>query len=103
MDSKEVKKYFANILLAINLTLPPALVLVYNNLVNYNIRTKIRDREYKQSVPADLLRSILEEIRLLRNEVSLLFPYENLEDYAHPRRLKQSYEKAIKQYPPISV
>lgn len=69
--------------------------------MNYNTRIKIKDRKNNQS--AVLLRSILREIRLLRNEVGLLFPYENLEEYAHPRRLKRSYEKALKQYPPVSA
>lgn len=63
------------------------------------IRTKIN---HSRSNPT-VLRSILEEIRLLRNELSLLFPSEDIEGYAHPARIKHSYEKAIKQHPPVST
>ena len=49
-----------------------------------------------------VLADILEELRLLRNEVMLLFPQESLEDYAHTDRIKNSYHKAIQEYPPIS-
>ena len=45
---------------------------------------------------------ILEEIKLLREQVMLLLPQEDLDDYAHPRRIKKSYDKAVKQYPPLS-
>lgn len=47
-----------------------------------------------------MLRAILDEIRLLRNELIALLPSDELEDYAHPRRIKHSYLKAIKKYPP---
>ena len=46
------------------------------------------------------LQAILEELRLLRNEVMFLFPQEDLEDYAHPERIRNYYQKAIKKYPP---
>ncbi len=36
------------------------------------------------------LHVILEELRLLRNEVMLLLPQEDLEDYAHLKRIKNS-------------
>ena len=45
---------------------------------------------------------ILEEIKLLREQVMLLLPQEDLDDYAHPRRIKKSYQEAVKQYPPLS-
>ena len=50
----------------------------------------------------EVLQAILQELRLLRNEVMLLFPQDRLEDYAHPTRIKRSYQKALKQYPPAS-
>lgn len=46
------------------------------------------------------IKTILSEIRLLRKEVSLLIPHEEMDGYAHPSRIKKSYEKAIKNYPP---
>lgn len=49
------------------------------------------------------LESILEELRLLRNEVSLFFPQDHLEDYAHPERIARAYQKTTEQYPPIST
>ena len=59
----------------------------------------------KANIPAhsQTLKAILEELRLLRNEVMLLFPQENLKDCAHPDRIKRSYQKAIKKYPPVSL
>lgn len=50
-----------------------------------------------------LLRSILEEIRMLRNEVALLVPSEDVNDYAHGARIKKSYAKALKQHPPAAI
>ena len=58
--------------------------------------TKVKNSE-------KILRVILEELRLLRNEIMLLLPQEDLEDYAHPERIKNSYRKAIKKYPPSSL
>lgn len=64
-------------------------------------------KTYKQNKPdlgsSIILKAILKEIRLLRNEVLFLFPQENLEEYAHPARVKRFYEKAIKQHPPVSL
>ena len=50
-----------------------------------------------------MLRAILEELRLLRNEMQLLLPQEDLKDYAHATRIKRSYRNALKQYPPASL
>ncbi len=47
-----------------------------------------------------LLRNILAEVRLLRNELKLVLPQEELKDYAHPQKIKQAYQKALKSYPP---
>ena len=46
------------------------------------------------------LRAILEELRLLRNEVMLLLPQEDIDEYAHPERIKSSFQKAIRKYSP---
>lgn len=55
----------------------------------------------KNIAPSKLLQAILEELRLLRNEMTLLLPQEDLKDYVHKDRIKISYQKAIKKYPPI--
>lgn len=55
----------------------------------------------KDIISSKLLQAILEELRLLRNEMTLLLPQEDLEDYAHKDRIKTSYQKSIKKYPPI--
>ena len=60
-----------------------------------NQTTKIKDR----IVSKDTLHIILEELRLLRNEITLLLPQEDLEDYAHPERIRRSFQKAIKKHP----
>ena len=64
--------------------------------------SKIRTKQPKQ-IPGKLLRSILEEIRLLRYEVMLILPTENLEGYANSKRIKRSYAKALQSYPPVGI
>ena len=61
------------------------------------IRAKAKD---KTPPTRGLLNQVLREIRILRNEVSILLPSEDLEDYEHSDRIKRSYQKAIKKYPP---
>jgi len=46
------------------------------------------------------LESMIKELRLLREAVELLIPQEDLKDYIHPERIKTSYKKALKKYPP---
>ena len=55
----------------------------------------------KDTISSKILQAILEELRLLRNEMTLLLPQEDLEDYNHKDRIRISYQKAIKKYPPI--
>lgn len=50
-----------------------------------------------------MLGALLEEIRLLRHELMLLLPSEDLKDYAHPARIKHSYQKALKEYQPAPL
>ena len=59
--------------------------------------TKLREQK-KQ----DVLKKILGEIRRLRREVTGLYPQEDLDEYAHPERIKRSHGRALRQYPPIS-
>jgi len=53
---------------------------------------------------APVLRSLIAEIKLLRNDLrSFVVPTERLEgDYAHPERIRRSYQKALRRYPPRS-
>ena len=57
----------------------------------------------KANETSEMLRAILQELRLLRNDVLLLFPQDRLEDYAHPDRIKRSYENAVRERPPASL
>ena len=50
-----------------------------------------------------ILPVILKEVRLLRKQVALLLPQENIDEYAHPDRIRRFYDKAIKQFPPVKV
>lgn len=53
-----------------------------------------------KEISADILEKILKGVSMLRKEVSLLLPQEDVEDFVHPERIKQSYRHAIKEYPP---
>ncbi len=55
------------------------------------------------TVQTHTLQAILEELRLLRTQITLLLPHENLDEYTHPRRIKKSFENALKQYPSVSL
>lgn len=67
------------------------------------ITTRTKTKSGFVSVPYEIIQDILEELRLLRKEVLFLFPQEDLEDYVHQDRIRDSYQKAIKKYPPISL
>ena len=54
----------------------------------------------KKMLPIDLTRAIFEELRLLRQEISLILPQDDLNKYQNPKKIKNSYEKALKMYPP---
>jgi len=47
----------------------------------------------------DTMHSVLRELQMLRNELSLLLPNENVSEYAHADRIRRSYRKALKKYP----
>jgi len=46
-----------------------------------------------------VLRALLNEVRLLRSELTLILPTEKLSGYAHPRRISGAYRRALKAYP----
>ena len=68
-----------------------------------NQKTQTKTRTDVSTVSTKTLKAILEELRLLRNEVMLLLPQEDLEGYGHPGRIRRSYQKAIKKHPPVSL
>jgi len=55
----------------------------------------------KDQISSKMLYSILEEVKLLREEVMLLLPQEDIEEYSHPKRISGSYRKALKKFPPV--
>ena len=61
----------------------------------FQIKTKSRI----SSTSSATIQTVLEELRLLRNEILLLLPQEGLKEYAHPDRIHRSYQKALKKYP----
>lgn len=50
----------------------------------------------------DVLYVILSELRNIRSDLSLLLPQEDVNDYAHPERIKRAFRQASKKYPPLS-
>lgn len=60
-------------------------------------------KDHKGTYSSAMLHSILAEIRLLRSELTLLFPSEDMNDYAHVARIKKAYARALKQYPPVAT
>lgn len=65
--------------------------------------TQVKTTQDIVTTPSKMMQAILEELRLLRNEVMSLFPEEYLDEYVHPDRIKRSYEKATKEHPPASL
>jgi len=57
----------------------------------------------KEKTKKNITIRILQELQLLRRQVSLILPQESLKDYSHPQRIKRSYQKALKKHPPVSV
>lgn len=57
-------------------------------------------RQTKQS--SNVLKAILTEIRLLRQELNLILPQDDLETYENPERIRRSYQNAIKKYSPYA-
>ena len=55
------------------------------------------------TMPLDLAQAMFQEIRLLREEVSLMLPQDDLEKYQNPEKIKKSYQKALESYPPATL
>ena len=53
----------------------------------------------KKNNSKNLLEHIFNEIRLLRNEVNLFMPTEDLGVYAHPGKIRSSFNRALRKYP----
>jgi len=51
-------------------------------------------------IPNETAQEILGELRLLRRQVMLLLPQEDIKEYAHSKRIEKSYKKALNKYPP---
>jgi hypothetical protein len=56
-----------------------------------------------QSTPStqDMMQRILNELQSLRNDLALILPTEDINDYEHTDRIQQSYQNAIKEHPPV--
>lgn len=54
----------------------------------------------KTTENSEILQAILQELRYLRNDMMLFLPQDRLKNYAHPTRLKRSYENATRKHPP---
>ena len=53
-------------------------------------------------MPSLMVKAIFEELKLLRKELSFVLPQDDLENYSHPKKIRASYEKAIKNHPPVA-
>lgn len=51
---------------------------------------------------SEVWRDVLNELRLLRHDLSLLLFQDDVSDYKNAEKIKQSYQRATKQHPPVS-
>ena len=55
----------------------------------------------KKQTKEQAVKTLIKEVRRLQFQVWLLsLPEEDVEGYAHPDRIEESYRRAIKQHPP---
>lgn len=59
-----------------------------------------RVKSNKQAYAEKKLDVILKELRFLRHDIFMLLPQERLDEYAHPKKIRSAYLRAIKQYTP---
>lgn len=50
-------------------------------------------------ISSNLLQSIFRELQTIRKELSLIIPTEDIEEYVNPKRVKRSYQRALKRFP----
>lgn len=53
----------------------------------------------KNKISSNLLQSIFKELQIIRKELSLIIPQEDIKEYAHSARIKKSYQRALKRFP----
>lgn len=53
----------------------------------------------KVQAKAPSLKEVLDEVRALRREISMFLPAESLEGFKNPKRILDSYKKAIAKHP----
>ncbi|OGG79674.1 hypothetical protein A3A39_01740 [Candidatus Kaiserbacteria bacterium RIFCSPLOWO2_01_FULL_54_13] len=46
------------------------------------------------------LRALSREVKNLRRDVAFVLPTESLDEYAHPKRILNSYRRATRKFPP---
>ena len=46
------------------------------------------------------VRALSHEIKILRRDVAIAVPSESLDEYAHPKRILASYNRATKEFTP---
>lgn len=69
--------------------------------MSQKIQTKIKSDLVL--ISSKMIQALIDELHLLKEEVMLILPQDDLEDYAHPERIKKSYKKAVKKYSPSSL
>jgi hypothetical protein len=48
-----------------------------------------------------MMQQILKEVQSLRNDLALILPAEDINEYEHSDRIQKSYHSALKEHPPI--
>lgn len=64
-----------------------------------NQKLALKTKSTNEKMSADTIHSVLRELRMLRNDLSLILPNENIFEYTHANRIRRSYRKALKKYP----
>ena len=62
---------------------------------------KIQQETSSIRLSNEVMKRILQELKLMRSEISLLLPREDISEYSHPSRIQKSYRRALKKFPPV--